>query len=133
MTDGSRGLLAWLGVGLAVACAVCFARGVGQAANAAEAMAYVCDGFFASAVLLCGIAALNWARNEGLFDGLSYSVKQIIALRWPRLGGDYTESYGDYRQRKRKERRAPSDMLRAGICCAGACVITLIVYLCMGG
>ena len=38
-----------------------------------EAVRYVCDGFFVSAILFISVGVLTWTSRDGVFDGIGYA------------------------------------------------------------
>lgn len=87
--------------GLAISLTMMGIWGVfGNKLDTTETMRRVCDAFFMSGALLMGIGALVWVSKEGLFNGLSYSVKSLFHIHkisnrdWKRQ-----ETFAEYKER----------------------------------
>ena len=88
-------------VGLAIAFTMMGIWGVfSNKLDTTETMKKVCDAFFMSSALLMGLGALLWVSKEGVFNGLSYSVKNLLHIHkisskeWQR-----NETFAEYKER----------------------------------
>ena len=67
-----------------------------------------CDGFFISAVMFICAGALTGILRFGGFDAINYaSAKFLEALRHPNPDDRDSQTYYDYVQKKKKERKTP--------------------------
>ena len=94
----------------------------------------LCDGCFVAAVILLGMGGLKFARNQGTFDMMTYSLKAVFHLHFPfsKMNSpleEREEDFADYKERKRAKRKSPSDMLWAGLLYLLASVVFLGIYL----
>ena len=92
-------LLILAGVGLALVLLVIFTQGITRAAGIKDVLRLLCDGFFVAGALLLGTGGLVWGHAGGVTDGLGFSMKTFLSLKWKRVG-DYKESFSDYRARR---------------------------------
>ncbi len=67
-----------------------------------------CDGLFISAVFCIGIGAITGILRFGGFDAINYaSAKFLQAVKHPNPDDRDTQTYYDYVQKKKKERKTP--------------------------
>lgn len=94
----------------------------------------LCDGFFVAAVVLLGMGGLKFARNQGAFDMMTYSLKTVFHLHYPfsKMNSpleEREEDFVDYKERKRAKRKSSAEMLWAGLLYLILAAIFLVVYL----
>lgn len=94
----------------------------------------LCDGFFVAAVMLLGSGGLKYARNQGMFDMMSYGVQSVFQLYMPGTRKNTTldgrpEEFVDYKERKRSERKSSAGLLWAGLGHAIISGVCFAVYL----
>lgn len=64
----------------------------------------LCDAFTVPGLLLILFGALVWVSNAGALDGLAYCVRYAIFMLIPVRPGVREEKYGDYVERRSKNR-----------------------------
>lgn len=69
-------------IGAAITFSVTFARGVLSAETAKDAIMAICDGFFVGGAILMCIAGLIFTSNEGVYDGITYSVGLLFKVAY---------------------------------------------------
>ncbi len=94
----------------------------------------LCDGCFVAAVLLLGTGGLKFARNQGTFDMMTYSLKAVFHLHYPfsKMNSpleEREEDFVDYKERKKAKRKSSADMLWAGLLYLAAAVVFFVIYL----
>ena len=116
MSEKKKGITVYACIGLMMAIAVAAldkSRGYGW-------LHMLCDGCFVAAVMLLGFGGLKIARNQGTFDIMTYSIKSVFQLHYPFTKMDSPlqdrgESFADYKERKREERKPAAEPLWAGL------------------
>ena len=91
----------------------------------------LCDGSFVAAVALLGSGGLSFARNQGQFDIIGYGVSAVVHTRWSFTQSPFQEkeSFAEYKERKRKERKSPAGTLLSGCVWLVLSVVFLLLYL----
>ena len=69
-----------LGVEVLAVLSIIYLKDIFNAADLKTVFHILCDGFFSVGVIATGIGLLVYTSNEGIFDGLVYSVKAFIDL-----------------------------------------------------
>lgn len=111
MTQKRKNLLKAMAIGAGIA-VVIFAW---RMFFGAELLMALCDGCFVTAVLLAGFGGLVFTRNQGTFDALSYGVKSVVKLHFPRKDTELEPTLYDYQEKKKKERKGANHFLWAGL------------------
>lgn len=98
----------------------------------------LCDGFFVAAVALLGSGGLKFARNQGVFDMLTYSVSTTFQIHYPftKMNSpleERRESFVDYKERKRVKRKPATELLCAGSVYLVLAVVMLVADLLLSG
>lgn len=93
----------------------------------------LCDGFFASAVLLLGVGGLRFVRNKGTFDVMGYSMMTAIHNFLPMTRPDPSpnareEDFLDYRARKEESRKSARSLLISGCVYVALDMLCLAIY-----
>lgn len=91
----------------------------------------VCDGCFVAAVILLGSAGLVFARNNGTFDMITYSVRSVFQVHFPNSEIEerkHRESFVDYTERKKGERKMHSGLWQAGLVYLILSAVALVIY-----
>ncbi len=94
----------------------------------------LCDGCFVAAVLLLGSGGLKFARNQGTFDIMTYSVKAAFHLHFPftKMNSpldEREEGFADYKERKRAKRKTSAELLWAGLVYLIASMVFFVSYM----
>lgn len=94
----------------------------------------LCDAFFVAGVVVAGCGGLHFVSNQGMFDLMGYSIRLLFHIHWPwmapRNKEEGKETYVDYKERKRAERKSPAGTLLAGaVYLTLAGMMLLIFYL----
>ena len=115
-------ILACIGLGLVLR--VIFTQGIVRSAGLKDVLRHLCDGFFVAGALLLGAGGLVWGHAGGVTDGLRFSMKTFLSLKWKRVG-DYKESFSDYRARREARSGDPKPYLLVG---GGYFLIALLLF-----
>ena len=115
-------ILACIGLGLVLL--VIFTQGITRSAGAKDVLRHLCDGFFVAGALLLGTGGLVWGHAGGVTDGLGFSMKTFLSLKWKRVG-DYKESFADYRARREARSGDPKPYLLVG---GGYLILALLLF-----
>ena len=101
-------LIKYLITGIVISALCLIFRNPFTASDLKEALRYSSDITLIPAVLEYGMVALSFSAHQGTFDGLSYSVKYIIAkfIPLPNIDEEVSGTYADYKE-IRKEKRKP--------------------------
>ena len=129
-----KAILIQLGIGAAI-------TALAMAMNSSGDTSFVhrlCDGLFVAAVMLLGTGGLKWARNQGAFDMMSYGMQSALHMFFPFSQGHSpldsgNEDFVAYQQRKREERKAPTDLLIAGAVYLVLSCLALAAYMLIEG
>ena len=126
MTQKRKDILVNLIVGLVVALAVTLLNP--QMVD--NLIQRICDGCFVAAVLLLGFGGLMFARNQGTFDMMTYSMASVFRLHMPAasIGHARDEDFATYKERKAQKRKSPAGSLIAGAVYLALSVILLVIY-----
>ncbi|MCD7755185.1 MAG: DUF3899 domain-containing protein [Firmicutes bacterium] len=125
MSERGKQFLISMGVGLAVAIGVFFLNSQDLESIAGR----ISDGCFVAAVVLLGFGGLVFARNQGTFDMMAYSVSSVFRIHVPGSAiGKEKEDFADYKERKAAARKSPSGMLLAGVIYLVVSLVLLGVY-----
>ncbi len=116
-----------LGTGFVIAAVVSVTQGLFSSPSAADALRHLCDGCFVAALLLLGSGGLVWTYSGGVLDGLGFSTKTLLSLKWKAFG-DYKESFQEYRQRRELKNGSPRPYLVAGGCWLLVSVLLFLAY-----
>ncbi|MDO5400599.1 MAG: DUF3899 domain-containing protein [Eubacteriales bacterium] len=107
-------LLLELAFGLVMALIVWTIQGLFTAQSAAEAVMYLCDGFFAAGALQLGWGGLRWTYNGGVMDGLGFTLKLGLA----RIRRSYEQdrfTFAQYRADRESKAKSPKYLLLSGL------------------
>ena len=127
MTPGRKKLLIAAGVGLAIALLVIFTGGILRASGLTDRLRILCDGCFVAGALLLGVGGLVWGHAGGVTDGLGFSVKTLLSLKWSAFG-DYKEGFAEYRKRREAKNGDPKPYLLAGGVYFALALILFLAY-----
>ena len=121
-------LLICFGVGLVVAVALLFIKGVFSAETAKETFMILSDAFFFAGAMLLIAAGLVWASDNGVSDGIGYSFSKLFNLR-KRDYEDHKESYSEYKERKHTKKSSIVEFLISGMNFVAISVVFFVIYL----
>ncbi len=72
----------------------------------------LCDAFFIAGVVVTGCGGLHFVSNQGMFDLMGFSVRLLFHIHWPwtapRTKDEGKETFVDYKERKRAQRKSPA-------------------------
>lgn len=130
MSEKQKGILIHISAGAVIAVAVAilgWSRGH-------SVLRLLCDGCFVAAVVLLGSGGLKFARNQGTFDIMTYSIKSVFHLHFPftKMNSpleEREEDFADYKERKQANRKSSAELLWAGLIYLIAAVVILVIYL----
>ena len=130
MDEKRKNFLIYLGFGIVIATLVV----VLNWNNGYAWIHMLCDGCFVAAVLLLGFGGLKFARNQGVFDMFSYSIKSVFHLHYPftKMNSpleEREESFVDYKERKQAQRKSPREILWAGLVYLVLALVLFVIYL----
>lgn len=130
MSEKRKGILIHICLGAVIAAAVA-ALGMSKGYPVLHRL---CDGCFVAAVLLLGSGGLKFARNQGTFDIMTYSLKAAFHLHFPfsKMNSpleEKEEDFADYKERKRAKRKSSAELLWAGLLYLAASVVFFVLYL----
>ena len=117
-------LLILAGIGLGIVLLVIFTQGIPRSAGIKDVLRLLCDGVFVAGALLLGTGGLVWGHAGGVTDGLGFSMKTFLSLKWKRVG-DYKESFSDYRARREARSGDPKPYLIIG---GGYFLLALLLF-----
>ena len=98
MTLSGKKLAVLAGISAAIVVAVSFFRGIAHA-EGRDVLRCLCDGFFVGGALVLIAGTLVWTADQGVADGLGYSVSRFFRRRGPNYD-DRRETYSEYKERK---------------------------------
>ena len=116
------------GVGLVVAVALLFIKGVFSAETTKETFMILSDAFFFAGAMLLIAAGLVWASDNGVSDGIGYSFSKLFNLR-KRDYEDHKESYSEYKERKHTKKSSIVEFLISGMNFVAISVVFFVIYL----
>lgn len=92
-------------IGLGLAFAVMWGRGLFSADTADEIVMAVSDGFSVAGLIFLGIGSLIWVSTTGLFDIFAFALKKGAHALIPGMVSDPTEDYYEYKMEKKEKRK----------------------------
>ena len=114
-------------IGFAIALVVVFTQGILHVSGAADRLRIACDGCFVAGALLLGVGGLVWGHAGGVTDGLGFSVKTLLSLKWSAFG-DYKEGFAEYRKRREAKNGDPKPYLLVGGAYFAVSLLLLLAY-----
>ena len=98
----------------------------------------LCDGCFVAAVLLLGSGGLKFARNQGTFDMMAYSLRTVFHLHFPfsKMNSpldEQKEDFVEYKERKQEKRKSSAELLWAGLLYLVVSLVFFVIYLLVNG
>ena len=134
MSEKQKNILIHICIGAVIAAAV----GLLGWTRGHSLLRLLCDGCFVSAVLLLGSGGLKFARNQGTFDMMTYSLKAVFHLHYPfsKMNSpleEREEDFVEYKERKQEKRKSYAELLWAGLVYLIASVVFFVIYLLAAG
>lgn len=115
-----------------IICSFCLiAKNPFTATSSKEALQYWSDITVVTAVLEYGLVGLSYCSHQGVFDGLSYSLKYIVAkiIPMPRIDEEVSGTYADYKEiRKSKRKPIPVEGLFSATIFMIIAIVCYILY-----
>ena len=123
-------IIIYLCAGL-IAALICAAlRGVFSCTDKSRLYTLLCDSAFFSGIMLCGLGAVIWTAQKGIFDGLGFLVSSTRARFSSSEKQGKNEKYQEYVARQREKQDADIvPFFAAGGIWLAVSVILLIVYM----
>ena len=118
-------------IGFVIMAGVSWYRGLFKATGFGEVVGVLSDGAFVAAVVIGGLACLKAVRNEGVFDGLMFTVRNLFSLHWPSMFGQYRKDFAAYRDAKKEKRTSAKESIFVGGLYLAAAVLCIALYLFM--
>lgn len=126
MTLSGKKVAILVGISLAIVIAVAFLRGIAQA-EGRDVLRCLCDGFFVGGALLLIAGTLVWTADQGVADGLGYSVSRFFRRRGPNYD-DRRETYSEYKERKHSKKVHVAEFFICGGSLLAVSIILMIIY-----
>lgn len=95
-------------IGLALAFAVMWERGLADSGSIEDRVLAVCDGFSTTALLYLSIGILLWVSTTDFFDIFSYALQKGAHAILPMVFQEDLGKYYDYKIRKKEKREKSS-------------------------
>lgn len=114
MNDKLKTYLILIGIALLVTVLVAVSEGLFSSLTLLEVLRSLSDGFFLGAATVGGIGLLQWCRNEGAFDGISYSVSSFLHYTFGK-SRERKENYAEYVERKHAKAKSIKEFLIVGL------------------
>lgn len=126
MNEKTKSFLVSLAVGAVITLAVCLMTKT----ESIGIIQCLCDGLFVAGVLVAGSGGLVFVRNQGMFDIFTFGVRSLFGVHFPWVDprDKQRESYAEYRERKRKNRKSPVGTVLAGVVFLALSGIMLAIY-----
>lgn len=117
--------------GIVIAALCLIFRNPFTATSTQEALKCWSDILLVASVLQYGMVGLSYVSHQGVFDGLSYSFKYIVAkfIPMPHIDEEISGTYGDYKEiRKSKRKPIPVEGLISATVYLLAAIACFIAY-----
>ncbi len=126
MTLSGKKLAVLAGISAAIVVAVSFFRGIAHA-EGRDVLRCLCDGFFVGGALILIAGTLVWTADQGVADGLGYSVSRFFRRRGPNYD-DRRETYSEYKERKHSKKVHVAEFFICGGILLVVSIILMIIY-----
>ncbi len=113
-------------VGAVIALLLGWARGAFPVLEAKLTLMLLSDGFFTVGGLLLCWGILTWTANGGVWDGLTFTFKNMIG-RMKKQFESERKTFAQYQEERMAKARSPKDTLLGGLLHTA---IALILYFC---
>ena len=126
MTLSGKKLAVLAGISAAIVVAVSFFRGIAHA-EGRDVLRCLCDGLFVGGALFLIAGTLVWTADQGVADGLGYSVSRFFRRRGPNYD-DRRETYSEYKERKHSRKVHIAEFFICGGILLAVSIILMIIY-----
>ena len=126
MTLSGKKLAVLAGISAAIVVAVSFFRGIAHA-EGNDVLRCLCDGFFVGGALILIAGTLVWTADQGVADGLGYSLSRFFRRRGPNYD-DRRETYSEYKERKHSRKVHVAEFFICGGILLAVSIILMIIY-----
>lgn len=127
MDESRKKLLVDLVLGLVmVIVAVCLLDPF-HAGSVRDVFRILSDCFFLPAVLLLGSAGLTWAKNGGVWDGLGFTMRNLIDRMKPNYEKERV-TFAQYREKREEKMSSPVNSLIAGLVYLIPAAVFLVLF-----
>ncbi len=93
-----------------------------------DVMKALCDGFFVSGVLIACFGGLVFASNGGVFDMITYGVKNLFWLFKKNPADRKYKDFYEYREAMKEKKRSYGYMVIVGLAYIAVSLIFLALY-----
>ncbi len=126
MTLSGKKMAVLAGISAAIVVAVSFLRGIAHA-EGRDVLRCLCDGFFVGGARILIAGALVCTADQGVADGLGYSVSRFFRRRGPNYD-DRRETYSEYKERKHSKKVHVAEFFICGGSLLAVSIILMIIY-----
>lgn len=114
--------------GAVLAFIVLLIKDVFHLSQAVDVMKALCDGFFVSGVLIACFGGLVFASNGGVFDMITYGVKNLFWLFKKNPADRKYKDFYEYREAMKEKKRSYGYMVIVGLAYIAVSLIFLALY-----
>lgn len=114
--------------GAVLAFIVLLIKDVFHLSQAVDVMKAMCDGFFVSGVLIACFGGLVFASNGGVFDMITYGVKNLFWLFKKNPADRKYKDFYEYREAMKEKKRSYGYMVIVGLAYIAVSLIFLALY-----
>ena len=114
--------------GAVLAFIVLLIKDVFHLSQTVDVMKALCDGFFVSGVLIACFGGLVFASNGGVFDMITYGVKNLFWLFKKNPADRKYKDFYEYREAMKEKKRSYGYMVIVGLAYITVSLIFLALY-----
>lgn len=114
--------------GAVLAFIVLLIKDVFHLSQTVDVMKALCDGFFISGVLIACFGGLVFASNGGVFDMITYGVKNLFWLFKKNPADRKYKDFYEYREAMKEKKRSYGYMVIVGLAYIAVSLIFLALY-----
>lgn len=114
--------------GAVLAFIVLLIKDVFHLSQTVDVMKALCDGFFVSGVLIACFGGLVFASNGGVFDMITYGVKNLFWLFKKNPADRKYKDFYEYREAMKEKKRSYGYMVIVGLAYIAVSLIFLALY-----
>lgn len=114
--------------GAVLAFIVLLLKDVFHLSQTVDVMKALCDGFFVSGVLIACFGGLVFASNGGVFDMITYGVKNLFWLFKKNPADRKYKDFYEYREAMKEKKRSYGYMVIVGLAYIAVSLIFLALY-----